>query len=68
MVDDRGMAIEVESVVCIRNVGRQMLRFIRAGILVCVVMVVVRVVGVVFFGVDDGGEVFRVWFWVGWRC
>ena len=60
MVDDRGMAIEVESVVCIRNVGRQMLRFIRAGILVCVVVVVVRVVGVVFFGVDDGGEVFRV--------
>lgn len=38
-----------------------MLRFIRVGILVCVVMVVVvRVVGVVFFGVDDGGEVFRV--------
>ena len=46
-----------------------MLRFIRVGILVCVVMVVVvRVVGVVFFGVDDGGEVFRVWFWVGGRC
>ena len=67
MVDDRGMAIEVESVVCIRNVGRQMLRFIRAGILVCVV-VVVRVVGVVFFGVDDGDVVFRVWFWVGGRC
>lgn len=68
MVDDRGMAIEVESVVCIRNVGRQMLRFIRAGILVCVVVVVVRVVGVVFFGVDDGDVVFRVWFWVGGRC
>lgn len=45
-----------------------MLRFIRAGILVCVVMVVVRVVGVVFFGVDDGDVVFRVWFWVGGRC
>ena len=60
MVDDRGMVIEVESVVCIRNVGRQMLRFIRAGILVCVVVVVVRVVGVVFFGVGDGDEVFRV--------
>lgn len=68
MVDDRGMAIEVESVVCIRNVGRQMLRFIRASILVCVVVVVVRVVGVVFFGVDDGDVVFRVWFWVGGRC
>lgn len=68
MVDDRGMAIEVESVVCIRNVGKQMLRFIRAGILVCVVVVVVRVVGVVFFGVDDGDVVFRVWFWVGGRC
>ena len=68
MVDDRGMAIEVESVVCIRNVGRQMLRFIRAGILVCVVVVVVRVVGIVFFGVDDGDVVFRVWFWVGGRC
>ena len=68
MVDDRGMVIEVESVVCIRNVGRQMLRFIRAGILVCVVLVVVRVVGVVFFGVDDGDVVFRVWFWVGGRC
>lgn len=68
MVDDRGMVIEVESVVCIRNVGRQMLRFIRAGILVCVVVVVVRVVGVVFFGVDDGDVVFRVWFWVGGRC
>lgn len=67
MVDDRGMVIEVESVVCIRNVGRQMLRFIRAGILVCVVVVVVRVVGVVFFGVDDGDVVFRVWFWVGGR-
>ena len=62
MVDDRGMVIEVESVVCIRNVGRQMLRFIRAGILVCVVVVVVRVVGVVFFRVGDGDEVFRVWF------
>lgn len=68
MVDDRGMVIEVESVVCTRNVGRQMLRFIRAGILVCVVVVVVRVVGVVFFGVGDGDEVFRVWFWVGGRC
>lgn len=68
MVDDRGMVIEVESVVCTRNVGRQMLRFIRAGILVYVVLVVVRVVGVVFFGVDDGDVVFRVWFWVGGRC
>ena len=33
MEDDRGMAIEFESMVCIQNLGgRQMLRFMRAGL------------------------------------
>ena len=32
MEDDRGMAMEFESMVCIQNLGgRQMLRFMRAG-------------------------------------
>ena len=40
-----------ECVDCIRNLGRRLVFiFIRAGILVCVVRVVVVVVGVVFFG------------------
>ena len=49
MEDDRGMAMEFESMISIQNLGgRQMLRFMRAGISVCVV--VVLVVGMVFFG------------------
>ena len=33
MEDDRGMAMEFESMVCIQNLGgRQMLRFMRAGL------------------------------------
>lgn len=47
--NDRGMALEFERMVCIKNLGgKEMLRFIRAGISVCVVMV--SVVRVVFFG------------------
>lgn len=49
MEDNRGMAMEFESMVCIKNLGgRQMLKFLRTGISVCVM--VVLVVGVVFFG------------------
>ena len=49
MEDDRGMIVEDECVVCIRNLfGRLVLIFIRAGVLVCAVVVVD--VGVVFFG------------------
>ena len=49
MEDDRGMVMEFESMVCVQKLGRRkMLRFMRTGILVCVV--VVLVVGVVFFG------------------
>ena len=48
MENDRGMALEFERMVCIQNLGgKEMLRFIGAGILVCVVMV--SVVRVVFF-------------------
>ena len=48
MENDRGMALEFERMICIQNLGgKEMLRFIRAGILVCVVMV--SVVRVVFF-------------------
>ena len=43
MEDDRGMVIEVEGMVFVRNLGmRQILKFMRAGISVCVVVVVVR--------------------------
>ena len=49
MEDNRGMAMEFESMVCIKNLGgRQMLKFLRTGISVCVM--VVLVVRVVFFG------------------
>ena len=44
------MVIEVESMVFVQNLGgRQMLRLVKEGILVCVMMVVVAA-GVVFFG------------------
>ena len=44
------MVIEVEGMVFVQNLGgRQMLRLVKEGILVCVVMVVVAA-GVVFFG------------------
>ena len=48
MEDGRGMVIEVESMVWLRNLGgRQMFRFTMADIFFCVV---VRIMGVVFFG------------------
>ena len=47
MEDDRGMPMESESMVCIQNLGgRQILRFMKAGLCGGVVVVVV---GVVFF-------------------
>ena len=49
MEDDRGMIMEDECVVHIQNLGGSLvLIFIRVGILVCLVAVVVT--GVVFFG------------------
>ena len=49
MEDDRGMVMEVECVVCTQNLGGKLvLIFIIAGISIC--MVVVVVVGVMFFG------------------
>ena len=49
MEDNRGMSMEFESMVCIKNLGgRQILKFMRTGISVCVM--VVLVMGVVFFG------------------
>ena len=48
MEDGRGMVVEAECMVWLRNLGgRQMFRFTMADILVCVV---VRIMGVVFFG------------------
>lgn len=46
MGDDRNMVIEAEGIAFVKNVGgRQMLRFMRAGTSVCVMLE-----GVVFFG------------------
>ena len=47
--DDRVVVMELENLICMQNLhGRQILRFMRKGILVYVV--VVLVVAVVFFG------------------
>ena len=49
MENGRGMALEFERMGCIQNLGgKEMLKFIRAGISICVVTV--SVVRVVFFG------------------
>lgn len=50
MEDDRGIAMELQSMVCIQDLcGRQKLRFMRAVISVCVVVGVLAV-GVAFIG------------------
>ena len=62
-MDDRGIVIEVEFMVCIQNLGgRQILRFMREGILVWVMGVVVVVVGMLFFGECSQMETFNYFY------